>query len=35
MGIFSKSSGAFRDAKGDLILENVTKSFATDRKSVV
>ncbi len=29
MGIFSKSSGAFRDAKGDLILENVTKSFAT------
>jgi len=29
MGVFSKSSGAFRDAKGDLILEDVTKSFAT------
>ena len=29
MGIFSKSTGGFREAKGDLILENVTKSFAT------
>ena len=28
MGLFGGSSATFREAKGDLILENVTKSFA-------